>query len=102
MDKRIPIFVGPCPVLLTSQWEDGLMRAIIRSKTNVQLKSKILESYCKQYLAARDLGIRDDILSAIIMGRRQPDEELIRLLELKLKCSRSELGIAPTGEGSNQ
>jgi hypothetical protein len=59
----------------------------------LQLKIKILEKYGRQFLAAKDFGIRDDVLSAILSGRKDPKLDLIELMEKKLKCRREDVGL---------
>jgi hypothetical protein len=58
---------------------------------NVNLKFKIYERYGTQCDAAKDFNIREDRLSQIIRGRRQPSEQEKKLISSKLKEKREYL-----------
>ncbi len=55
-----------------------------------KLKIKILERFGRQYVAAKLLGLRDDELSLILMGRKRLTEEMIVSLEKVLRTSRKD------------
>jgi hypothetical protein len=60
-------------------------------KPLLTLKMKILQSYGKQYIAARELDLREDVLSAILSGRRPITSSLVDFFERKLGISRVHL-----------
>jgi hypothetical protein len=55
-----------------------------------RLKAILLVRYGKLYVAAQDLGVRADKLSAYLWGRVELDEGILCLLERKLHLGRDQ------------
>jgi len=63
---------------------------------NLQLKSRIIAKYGKQWVFAREIGVHDSVVSKVVTGARELPADQIQLWAEKLDCDINE--IFPQGD----